>query len=112
MPRDSNKGLDRMGGPKEGLRLPWEYLMQCELSGMPENDRRRLPCQTCFTERTGAQGSWRYEAVDWNDSYEAIVELNGQRITSESDFGSRLEAQRAAEGLMTRFCDITLSEGI
>lgn len=98
---NTGTGVDEMAS--EGLRWQWRWLMQRDLSGADPKDLRRLPCQVCFAKTTTKLGTWRFEAIDWHDSYEARVELNGKHVVSKQNLCSRAEAQRCAEYLIIEF---------
>ena len=93
-----------------GLKREWRWLMQRDLSGADRQDRRRLPCQTCFAEATTALGKWTFEVIDWHTSYEAAVLLGGRKIASRMGIATRAEAQRVAEALATDFAKQVLEQ--
>lgn len=105
---NTGTGIDLM--INENLRWQWQWLMQCELSGADLNDKRRLPCQTCFAEVKTPLGNWRFKAIDWQDSYEAAVELNGRRLVRQLDLVNRATAQRLTETLAIDFARQILKE--
>ena len=105
---NTGKGIDQM--INKGLKWKWQWLMQCELSGADQKDRRRLPCQVCFAEVTTEAGTWTFEAIDWHDSYEANVDLNGKHVVSRPELSSRADAQRHAEALILDFAKHILRE--
>jgi len=84
--------------------------MQCQLSGAPPQDKRRLPCQVCSAVTKTEMGHWEFEVVEWHDGYEAAVSLNGKRLAHERDLPSRLDAQKRAEVLAREFCEDCLSQ--
>lgn len=102
---NTGKGKDRMGGKNDGLRYDWRWAMRCQLSGYPQGDKRRLPCQGCIAEIQTALGPWEFEALDWHDSYEAQAKLKYTLTLSEKGLPSRLAAQRRAEAIVAEFCE-------
>lgn len=108
---NTGKGKDRMGGKNDGLRYKWRWVMRCRLSGCPQTDKRRLPCQTCEVDVKTKLGWWRYAAIEWGDSYEAKVELNHSLTLNETGLPTRLAAQQRAEMLATEFCEAVLRAG-
>lgn len=103
-------GKDRKGTKRDGLRYQWKWLMRCRLSGVPQGDKRRLPCQSCEAEVRTRLGWWTFRAVDWHDSYEAQVELKYALTLSEKGLPTRLAAQHRAEALVVEFCKRALAE--
>lgn len=110
------KGADRKGTRQDGLGLRWSWLRQCELSLMPEEDRRRLPCQVCFAKvDIGVAGTISFEAILWGSEqhgycYEAVVEVNGDNLVGATDLPTRLDAQRRAEELLPEFCELATTK--
>lgn len=99
-----------MGSAQDGLRYHWQWVMRCRLSGIPQGDKRRLPCQTCEADVKTKLGWWCYGAVDWHDSYEARVGLNNSFTLREEGLPTRLAAQQRAESLVAEFCTRVLTE--
>ncbi len=100
---NTGKGKDRKGTKKDGLRYSWKWVRQCDLSSGPRNDKRRLPCRTCYLELDTSLGVIRFGAVDWFDSYEARVLLQGEWLVSIRDLPTRLDTQLAAEKGIVEF---------
>jgi len=107
---NTGEGKDRKGSMLDGLKLKWKWTMQCCLSYGPKNDKRRLPCQVCYATRNTKTGHWVFEAVEWEDGYEANVKLNGDQILSEQNLPTRLKAQERAEAMLGEFCEAVLKE--
>ena len=106
---NTGKGKDRKGTKaRDGLKLNWRWLMQCQLSMAPRNDKRRLPCQTCFAIIETSVGTVELKAIDWHDEYEAYACINGERMVSERGFTTRVKAQAAAEGMLRTFAKALL----
>jgi len=100
---NTGKGKDRKGMKQDGLRYNWIWTRQCDLSMAPRDDKRRLPCQVCYTEFETSLGWLKFEAVGWHDGYEARVNLRNERLVSIKNFPTRLEAQLAAEKGIIKF---------
>jgi len=107
---NTGEGKDRKGTMLDGLKLKWKWTMQCCLSYGLKNDKRRLPCQVCYATRNTKTGHWAFEAVEWQDGYEANVKFNGDQILSEQNLPTRLEAQKRAEAMLDEFCKAVLKE--
>lgn len=108
-------GIDRKGGKQDGLHWRWLWVQQCELSRMPENDKRRLPCPACFAVLPVTFNYWgciKFKVNGWSKSttpsYSATVEIYGESILQAEPFSTRIKAQIAAEKLLKDFCRSTL----
>lgn len=105
---NTGTGVDLM--INENLNWQWQWLMQCQLSQADKNDKRRLPCQTCFAKVETNLGEWTFEAIDWHSDYEARVELNNHLLVRRDKIPSRAEAQQIAETLAIDFARQILKE--
>lgn len=111
----NGKGNDRLGGKKDGLKLKWQWITQSSLSGAPEDDKRRLPCQTCEAELVTKiwvkKHYWTFKVrSSYSDGYEAEVRFGGDVLLRQQDCETRLLAQQHAEMMFKEFLEGTLLE--
>ncbi len=105
---NTGKGKDRKGTKRDGLIWYWSWSMQCQLSGGPKNDRRRLPCQCCHAKIKTKYGELEIEATDWHSSYGVNMSLGNDYLVTEYNFPTRLAAQIRAEELPKEFFETVL----
>ncbi len=108
---NTGTGADRKGTRRDGLKLAWKWVRQCDLSQAPYDDTRRLPCQTCYAEFATKSGSWKFQAIDCGSlGYEAIVSFDHEMLLFEGEFSTRLDAQLRAESMLVEFLKSALKE--
>ena len=76
---------------------------------MSKTDKRRLPCCCCEWELETDEHYMRLSVNGRNESYEATLSIDGERVMSVDDHKSRVAAQRVAERLLTAYI-LELSE--
>ncbi len=92
---------DRLGSKKDGLRWPWKWPKWSFNEHWAQNCWHGGPgYQVASAEKHTRFGPLKVESVNWNDSYEGLVELNGDTIATSRGHKTRIESQRAAEKLI------------
>lgn len=98
---NTGKGKDRKGTKRDGLLWSWRWIPRNRLSGWPQADTRRLPCCTCEAARDIPGMLIDLRATEYCDEdYVGSLELNGRPLLKTGKLKARLDAQRAAEGLV------------
>jgi hypothetical protein len=107
---NTGKGKDRKGIKCDGLKHRWRWIERRMLSGHPQDDHRRLPCQVCEANVETSMGVWTFNAIDWGTFYQAEAAFDNNLYHNEVEYPTRLEAQKAAEQLPFGFATDVLAE--